>query len=37
MANPEEEDASERVWYRRPMALGMTVLAITAALNFAFI
>ena len=37
MANEEEEDASERVWYRRPMLLGMTALAITAALNFAFI
>jgi SSS family solute:Na+ symporter len=38
MANePDEEDASERVWYRRPLLLGLSALAITAALNFVFI
>ena len=38
MANVEEnEPADERVWYRKPILLGGSVLALILALNIAFI
>jgi solute:Na+ symporter, SSS family len=31
-----DESAEDRVWYRRPVVLGVTVLVITLALNIVF-
>jgi len=37
MANTEEhEDASERVWYRRPQTLAIGALGLTAILSIIF-
>jgi hypothetical protein len=35
-AVPEEEDPSERAWYRRPYTLAGGALGLTAVLSFLF-